>query len=87
MPDSFNLKNSYDDIINIKWPQENASRVPMNLNQRAKIFLPFAALNGYELALENRLREVEQKMNDNTGKIQFDETGSDYCDNFLQNFP
>lgn len=33
----------------------------MNLNQRAKIFLPFAALTGYEQSLERRLSEVEEK--------------------------
>ena len=47
------MKN-YDDIINTKWPPEkpdfNHPRMPVS--QRAKIFLPFAALTGYEKALE-----------------------------------
>lgn len=64
-------KKLYDDIINTPWPRKDSSRIPMNLNQRAKIFLPFAALTGYEQALEKRLKEVEERMNDNSGKIKF----------------
>lgn len=41
----------YSDIINTSWPVSSL-RGRMNLNQRAKIFLPFSALPGYEVSLE-----------------------------------
>lgn len=61
----------YDDIINTRWPPErsdfNHPRMPVS--QRAKIFLPFAALTGYEKALEETLKravaEMEEKPGDN----------------------
>lgn len=40
-------QNKYDDILLTQWPQPS-TREPMSLNQRAKIFLPFAALKGFE---------------------------------------
>ncbi|MBQ2530417.1 MAG: hypothetical protein II547_09200 [Treponema sp.] len=47
----------YEDIINMEWPIES-ERTRMSLDQRAKIFLPFAALKGYEESLENELKTV-----------------------------
>ncbi len=81
----------YEDIINLDWPILDSTRVPMNLNQRAKIFLPFAALTGYEQALEKRLREVEKKMNETSGKIQFEQESdfssfTDSDDDFILDF-
>ena len=57
----------YDDIIDTQWPPEteDVNHPRMDLNRRAKIFLPFAALTGYEQALEqtliNRIKEVESE--------------------------
>lgn len=42
----------YDDIINLARPKSN--RPPMPVADRAKIFMPFAALKGYEEAIEEK---------------------------------
>lgn len=63
---------SYDDIINTRWPPEKI-RDTMPLSQRAKIFLPFAALNGYEKALEEILEEEIESFENKPGAIQFDD--------------
>ncbi len=52
------MKN-YDDIINTEWPLKNSTRVKMPLEQRAKIFLPFSALAGYDDALKKALEEKQ----------------------------
>lgn len=56
------IKNEkkYDDIINYNWNYDSLpNRMP--LAQRAKIFLPFAALTGFNEALEETLRtEIEE---------------------------
>ena len=43
----------YDDIIDIEWPMQGRPG-QMTMQDRAKIFLPFAALKGYEEAIEER---------------------------------
>ncbi len=43
--------SKYDDIINLERPKHEG-RVIMSMDDRAKIFLPFAALKGYEEALD-----------------------------------
>lgn len=49
------MQENYDDIINYDWNYDSLpNRMP--LSQRAKIFLPFAALTGYEEALEKTLK-------------------------------
>ncbi len=58
------IEKDYSDIINLEWNQcFLANRMP--LSQRAKIFLPFAALTGYEEALKKTLdleiAEMENK--------------------------
>ena len=46
---------SYQDIIAYEWNRDSISgRMP--LSKRAKIFLPFAALTGFEDALKETLR-------------------------------
>jgi len=46
--------NDYSDIINTKWPKEANPKHPrMPLKDRAKIFLPFAALKGYNEAIQD----------------------------------
>ena len=47
-------ERNYDDILDYDWNYDSLpNRMPMS--QRAKIFLPFAALTGFEEALENVL--------------------------------
>lgn len=48
----------YQDIIHTEWPRESL-RPAMPLKDRAKIFLPFAALKGYEECLEDIRIKVE----------------------------
>lgn len=43
----------YGDILNTEWPKTSSLRPKMNLQERAKIFLPFAALKGHEESLDN----------------------------------
>lgn len=49
--------NPYDELIYLKWPKEDCYKARMPLCQRAKIFLPFAALKGYEEALSKKREE------------------------------
>ena len=57
----------YDDIINYNWNHESLpNRMP--LSQRAKIFLPFAALNGYEEALQETLKREVTEMDEKHGE-------------------
>lgn len=53
-------EKSYDDIINYNWNYDSLqNRMP--LSQRAKIFLPFSALTGYDEALQTTLKiEIEE---------------------------
>lgn len=46
-------KSNYDDIINIEYKGIKQ----MKLSDRAKIFLPFAALKGFEEAIEQKKLE------------------------------
>ena len=50
----------YQDILNTKWPKERLRHPKMSLQERAKIFLPFAALKGHEELLENVAKNTEQ---------------------------
>ena len=53
--------NKYSDIINYDWNNDSLpNRMP--LSQRAKIFLPFAALTGFDEALEKTLQIEIQEM-------------------------
>lgn len=62
-----NQKN-YDDIINTDWNYSSlTNRMP--LSQRAKIFLPFAALTGYDEVLEKTLREEISSMESRHGEV------------------
>lgn len=49
----------YQDIIHTEWPRETL-RAKMPLKDRAKIFLPFAALKGYEESLQEVRQQVEE---------------------------
>lgn len=55
----------YADLLDYDWNYDSLpNRMP--LSQRAKIFLPFAALTGFDQALEETLRteiaEMEEKV-------------------------
>lgn len=54
------MVRSYDGIINYKW-EGSPDRVRMPLEQRAKIFAPFAALRGYSELLREAEEEAEQR--------------------------
>lgn len=63
-------KEKYDDIINIQWNYDSLkNRMPVS--QRAKIFLPFAALAGYESELDKTVEKEIEAMNQRTGSIKF----------------
>ena len=61
-------ENNYDDIINYEWSIESLKK-RMPLNQRAKIFLPFAALAGYDEALQETLRAAIADMQTKTCNV------------------
>lgn len=49
-------EKNYDDIINYDWNRDSLKdRMP--LSQRAKIFLPFSALTGFDEALQETLQK------------------------------
>lgn len=56
----------YDDIIELSRPV--SGRIPMPAADRAKIFMPFAALKGYEEAIDekNRLTTGRVEISDET---------------------
>ena len=61
-----NEKN-YDDIINYNWTRDSLpNRMP--LSQRAKIFLPFAALTGFDEALDKTLQTEITEMTEQHGE-------------------
>lgn len=61
----------YADMLEIKWPRETL-RAKMPLKDRAKIFLPFAALKGYEESLDAVRQIVESDESDAAGLENFD---------------
>ena len=53
----------YSDIIDYDWNYSSLkNRMP--LSQRAKIFLPFSALTGYDEALQKTLEQEIAEMNE-----------------------
>ena len=60
----FSSNTKYNDIINTQWPKETL-RSRMKLDLRAKIFLPFAALTGYENSLEDMRQMTIREMEEN----------------------
>lgn len=53
------------------------NRPKMSPADRAKQFMPFAALKGYEEALREKEKEVEEKMKNQLGK-EYHEDFSDF---------
>lgn len=58
MIDNSNAMRKYTSILEKSWPKESL-RPKMPLKDRAKIFLPFAALKGYEESLASVRQTVE----------------------------
>lgn len=51
------MSDNYDDIINMEYPLKSIDTVKhprMSAADRAKIFMPFAALKGYEEAVAEK---------------------------------
>lgn len=61
------LKSHYEDIIDYEW-KGSPTRVRMPLEQRAKIFAPFAALRGYSELLRKAEEEALQRFERPTKK-------------------
>lgn len=57
-PDTASGMGKYDDIIGLPHP-ESRTRPRMSTSQRAAQFAPFAALAGFEEAIEKVRREME----------------------------
>ena len=55
-----NKKDDYNDILDSIWPQSK-SFTKMPLQSRAKIFLPFSALKGFEQEIEKRKIKWEKE--------------------------
>lgn len=56
MPD-IKITHKYDDIIDLVYPDQkknNRKHPPMDIRDRAKLFLPFAALKGYDEAIQEK---------------------------------
>lgn len=52
--------DKYSDILNYDWNYDSLSN-RMPLSQRAKIFLPFAALTGFDEAIQNTIKmEIDE---------------------------
>ena len=57
----------YDDILDYNWTRDSLpNRMP--LSQRAKIFLPFAALTGFDEALDKTLQTEIAEMTEQHGE-------------------
>ena len=65
----------YDDIINLDRPK--SIRPKMSLRDRAKIFMPFAALKGYEEAIEYQKIELKER-------VELSEEGKEELDKKLK---
>ena len=54
-------EKSYDDILDYDWNYDSLpNRMP--LSQRAKIFLPFVALTGFDEAIQNTIKQEIAEM-------------------------
>ena len=53
------MTNNYDDIIDVEW-LGSPDREHMPLSMRAKIFMPFAALKGFDELLKKAEEEAAQ---------------------------
>ena len=65
-------EHRYDDIVNLPHHQSKTRR-HMSLHDRAAQFAPFAALNGYEDALEEAGRITDERITLEQAKAQIEE--------------
>lgn len=77
-PVSLNAKatNKYDDIIHMEYPLRSSDTIKhprMPIEDRAKIFMPFAALKGYEEAIAAKQKIVVHR-------IELSEEAKEYLD-------
>lgn len=63
------IDSKYQNILQEKWPREKRNRPKMSLQERAKIFLPFAALKGHEESLEE-VAQIKEKKSTRTKIIE-----------------
>ena len=54
------MKESYEKIADYEW-KGSPTRIRMPLEERAKIFMPFAALKGFAELIKKTEEEAEQK--------------------------
>ncbi len=70
MPVIMKDERNYDDLLDYNWNYDSLpNRMPMS--QRAKIFLPFAALTGFDEALENTLKNEISEIEERRGEILY----------------
>ena len=63
------MKKNYDDIINL--PHHVSDHHPrMSMSDRAAQFSPFAALTGYEQAVQETARRVDGKLEIASGSVE-----------------
>lgn len=70
------ITHKYDDIIDVEYPLKSSDKVKhkrMLVEDRAKIFIPFAALKGYEEAIAAKQRIV-------VPRIELSEETKEYLD-------
>lgn len=65
------MKNNYDDIIELPHP-EPKHHVRMDRAQRAAQFAPFAALTGYDRAVDEATRDYESNLEERN--VEYRET-------------
>ena len=68
------MKSCYEEIIEYKW-EGSPGRIRMSLEQRAKIFAPFAALRGYSELLRKTEEEARQRFE--RDKIGYEDPDAD----------
>lgn len=61
-------KENYQDIIHLNRPISK-KHIPMSMRNRAAQFSPFAALTGYEEAIENTAKLVEEQVKAQEGGV------------------
>jgi len=70
------VTNKYDDIIHMEYPLKSSDRIKhprMTIENRAKIFAPFAALKGYEEAIAAKQKIV-------VARIELSEESKEFLD-------
>lgn len=54
------MKKCYEKIVNFDW-KGSPGRIRMSLEERAKIFMPFAALRGFAELIKKTEEEAQKK--------------------------